>query len=176
MTKALIVIDIQNDYFPGGAMELVGSTEAAQVAAGVKASFKTEGLPVFMVQHIAQSPTATFFRSGTKGAELYEQLPLTEGDVLIVKHFPNSFRETTLLTELRELGIVDLTVVGMMTHMCIDTTVRAANDLGFNVTVISDACATRDLSFAGRTVEAADVQAAYLAALDGSFAAVTTWR
>jgi nicotinamidase-related amidase len=93
----------------------------------------------------------------------------------VVKHFPNSFRETNLLEILRDRNITDLTIVGMMTHMCIDTTVRAANDLGFKVTVYENACATRDLSYE-RTVAAVDVQAAYLAALDGSFAEVKTWN
>jgi nicotinamidase-related amidase len=92
----------------------------------------------------------------------------------VVKHYPNSFRETILLSELQTRGIKEVTIVGMMTHMCIDTTVRAANDLGFSVTVIAEACATKDLTFGDRTVAAADVQAAYLSALDGSFANVVS--
>jgi nicotinamidase-related amidase len=175
MNSALIVVDIQNDYFPGGAMELVGSYEAATVAASIKSEFKAKNFPVIMVQHIAMSPTATFFLPGTEGAEIHESVKLVDGDYLVVKHFPNSFRETNLLEILRDRNITDLTIVGMMTHMCIDTTVRAANDLGFKVTVYENACATRDLSYE-RTVAAVDVQAAYLAALDGSFAEVKTWN
>ena len=174
MTKALLIIDIQNDYFPGGANELVGIAEAAAVAVKVKAHFKSQGLPVIMVQHIAIKPGATFFLPDTYGAELHESLPLEEGDELVVKHFPNSFRETTLLEVLKNLNVTDLTIVGMMTHMCVDTTVRAANDLGYQVTLVADACATRDLEFAGARVAAAQVQTSYLAAIDGSFASVVS--
>ena len=173
--KALIVVDIQNDYFPGGKMELVGSPEAAKVAALVKASFKAQGLPVFMIQHISKSPTATFFLPETTGVEIHESVKLVDGDVLVVKHFPNSFRETSLLAQLQAASITELTIVGMMTHMCIDTTTRAASDLGFKVEVIGNACATRSLEHDGVSVAAKDVQAAYLAALDGSFATVTNW-
>ena len=173
--KALIVVDIQNDYFPGGKMELVGSDSAAAVAASVKASFKSQGLPVFMVQHISKSPTASFFLPDTEGVEIHETVKLIDGDVLVVKHFPNSFRETGLLEQLRDSSITELTIVGMMTHMCIDTTTRAASDLGFKVELIGNACATRSLEHDGITVSAKDVQTAYLAALDGSFATVTNW-
>ena len=174
--KALVVVDIQNDYFPGGANELVGIAEAAAVAVKVKAHFKSQGLQVIMVQHIAIKPGATFFLPDTYGAELHESLPLEEGDELVVKHFPNSFRETTLLEVLKNLNVTDLTIVGMMTHMCIDTTVRAASDLGFKVELIGNACATKNLTHGDRTVAAADVHAAYLAALDGTFATVTEWE
>lgn len=174
--KALIVVDIQNDYFPGGKMELVGSEAAARVAASVKASFKAQGLPVFMIQHIAQKPNATFFLPDTEGVEIHDSVRVEEGDELIIKHFPNSFRETPLLEKLQVSNITELTIVGMMTHMCIDTTTRAASDLGFKVELIGNACATRSLEHDGFTVPAEAVQAAYLAALDGSFATVTNWK
>lgn len=173
MSEALIIIDIQNDYFPGGAMELVGAKEASSVAVQVKAHFAAKGKPVFVVQHIA-GENASFFRPGTFGVELHESVSLNDTDVLIQKHYPNAFRETSLLEQLHSRLIRKISVVGMMTHMCIDTSVRAASDLGFEVTLISDACATRDLAFDGRTVRAVDVQAAYLAALNGSFASVVT--
>lgn len=171
MSEALVIIDIQNDYFPGGAMELVGAKEASLVAARLKADFAANAKPIFVVQHIA-GENASFFRPGTYGVELHESVSLGDADVLIQKRYPNAFRETSLLEHLHSHLISKLTVVGMMTHMCIDTSVRAASDLGFEVTLISDGCATRDLVFDGRTVKAADVQAAYLAALNGSFATV----
>ena len=172
MTKALIVIDIQNDYFIGGAMQLIGSEAAAKNASRVLRNFREAGLPVIHVQHIALSPNATFFLPGTQGAEIHPDVAPIDGEVVVTKHFPNSFRETSLAETLAALNTNELTVVGMMTHMCVDTTVRAANDAGFKVTLVGDACATLDLEFEGRTVAAADVQAAYLAAIDGSFANV----
>ena len=174
MTKALLIIDIQNDYFAGGAMELVGPDVATHNAARILASFREQGLPVIHVQHHALSPTATFFSPGTHGVKIYEAVAPNEGETVITKNFPNSFRGTNLKDVLDGLNLEQLVVVGMMTHMCIDTTVRAANDAGFKVTLVGDACATLDLEFDGRIVAAADVQAAYLAAIDGSFATVVT--
>jgi nicotinamidase-related amidase len=174
--RALIVVDIQNDYFPGGANQLVGSTEAAAVAVEVKRHFKKSGLPVVMIQHVAIRPGATFFLRGTEGVEIHDSIAVEDGDHLVVKHYPNSFRETNLLELLKSLDVSELTIVGMMTHMCIDTTVRAASDLGFKVELIGNACATKDLEHAGRKVTAADVHASFLAAIDGSFATVRDWK
>jgi nicotinamidase-related amidase len=174
MTKALLIIDIQNDYFAGGAMQLVGPDAAAKNVARILASFREQGLPVIHVQHEALSPTATFFLPGTHGAEIYESVAPIDGETVITKNFPNAFRGTNLKDVLDGLNLEQLVVVGMMTHMCIDTSVRAANDFGFKVALVGDACATLDLEFDGRTVAAADVQASYLAAIDGSFATVVT--
>ena len=172
MSEALVIVDIQNDYFPGGEMELVGSEEAATVATRVKAEFNQKGLPVFVIQHVATSPNATFFRPNTPGVEIHTSVTPADGDIVVIKHFPNSFRETTLAEKLREKSITELTIIGMMTHMCIDTTVRAASDMGFIVTVVADACATKNLKLGQDEVSARDVQIAYLAALDGTFAQV----
>jgi nicotinamidase-related amidase len=174
MTKALLIIDIQNDYFAGGAMELVGPDAAAHNAARILASFREQGLPVIHVQHHALSPTATFFLPGTHGVKIHDAVAPIDGETVITKNFPNAFRGTNLKDVLDGLNLEQLMVVGMMTHMCIDTTVRAANDFGFKVTLVGDACATLDLEFDGRTVAAADVQASYLAAIDDSFATVVT--
>ena len=91
---------------------------------------------------------------------------------MIQKNFPNSFRETPLLDHLRERRIARLVIGGMMTHMCIDSTVRAAADLGFECLLAGDACATKALSFGGVTLPAESVQAAFLASLNGLFAKV----
>lgn len=172
MSHALLLIDLQNDYFPGGTMELVGADAAVAQAASLLSAFRNRGAPVVHVQHIAKRPGATFFLPGTRGAEIHSAVAPTAEETLIVKHFPNSFRETNLLDSLRATGVDELTVAGMMTHMCVDTTVRAATDLGFKCFLAGDACATRDLQFGNEKVSARDVQLAYLAALNGSFAAV----
>ncbi|MDQ7835284.1 MAG: cysteine hydrolase family protein [Humidesulfovibrio sp.] len=168
----LVIIDIQNDYFPGGAMELVGADAAGQVAAATLARYRAAGLPVVHVRHESVRPVSTFFLPGTKGADIHPCVAPLPGEPVVLKHYPSSFRDTNLLELLRALSAARLTVCGMMTHMCVDTTVRAAFDLGFAVRLAADACATRDLSFAGRTAAAADVQTAYLAALGAVFAQV----
>lgn len=172
MPQALLLIDLQNDYFPGGAMELVGANIAVANAVVLLEAFRRRRSPVIHVQHISRRPGATFFLPGTRGADVHSAVAPSKEESLIVKHFPNSFRETNLLDLLRSAGTEELVVAGMMTHMCVDTTVRAAADLGFRCSLAGDACATRDLEFGGERVAARDVQLSYLAALSGSFASV----
>lgn len=174
MNTILVLIDLQNDYFPGGAMELAGADAAVDRAARLLDSCRRRGSPIVHVQHIAKRPGATFFVPGTAGAEIHPSVRPLAGERVVTKHYPSSFRETTLQEDLRALGASKLVLAGMMTHMCVDTTVRAAVDLGFQCSLAHDACATRDLQFGGRTVDAGSVQLAYLAALNGAFAAVRT--
>lgn len=96
MKRALILIDIQNDYFPGGTMELYKSTEAAGNCKKVIDCFRKSGDLVIYIQHIAMNPGAVFFLPGTKGAEIYESIKPLDGEIVVQKHFPNSFRETSL--------------------------------------------------------------------------------
>lgn len=174
MKRALIIIDIQNDYFPGGRMPLAGPVAAAERAARALQWQRERGLPVFHVQHVSTRPGATFFLPDTDGVQIHESVAPRAGEALTVKHFPNAFRATTLAEQLRAAGVDELLFAGMMTHMCIDTSVRAAADLGFRCSVAADACATRDLQWGGQTVPAAQVHAAFLAALNGAFARVAT--
>jgi nicotinamidase-related amidase len=176
MTQALVLIDIQNDYFPGGNMELAGGLEAGIQAGILLRTFRQTGRPILHIQHIAARPGATFFLPGTAGAGIHASVTPLPDETVFQKHFPNSFRETPLLGHLRGLGVTELIVAGMMTHMCIDTTVRAAFDLGFQCQLAQEACATRNLSMQGVTVPADQVQTAFLAAIDGTFARVLSVR
>ncbi len=172
MTRTLLLIDLQNDYFPGGAMELVGSEEAVRQAAELLAAFRRKGLPVVHIQHLATRPGATFFRPGTEGVAIHPSVQPLPGETVFPKHYPSAFRETPLLAHLQALGTTRLLLAGMMTHMCVDTTTRAAADLGFTCALAQEACATRALVWGGVAVPAAQVQATTLAALDGTFAEV----
>jgi len=165
VTTALLLIDIQNDYFPGGAMELEGSAAAAQRAREALDFFRAEGRPIFHICHVSTRPGATFFLPGTPGAEIHELVRPLPDEVIIVKHFPNSFRDTPLLARLEAAGIKRLALCGMMTSMCVDATARAAFDLGFTNLLLHDAMATRSLAFSGEIVPARQVHAAFLAAL-----------
>src|SRR5512141_1719951 len=101
MTTALVLIDLQNDYFPGGTMELTGADAAVANAALLVKAFRERRLPVIHIQHIAKRAGATFFLPGTRGAEIHPMVQPAAGESVLVKHFPNSFRETALLGELR---------------------------------------------------------------------------
>jgi len=169
---ALVVIDIQNDYFPGGAMELEGAQAAAANAALVLSGFRKEKKPIIHVRHLSVRPGATFFLPGTRGAEIHPSVQPAPGETVIEKNFPNGFRNTKLREELERLQVTNLVVAGMMTHMCVDASVRQAADLGYKITLLGDACATRAQSYGGETVPARQVHAAFLAALNGFYARV----
>ena len=169
---ALLIIDIQNDYFANGAMALEGAEAAGEKAGAALGTFRSRGLPVIHVRHLSVRPGSTFFIPGTKGAEIHGSVKPLPEESLVEKNFPNSFRATGLKEILEKQGIKHLTVAGMMTHMCVDATVRQAADLGYQVTLLGDACATRAQSFGGETVPARQVHAAFLAALNGFYAKV----
>ena len=172
MNIALLLIDLQNDYFPGGAMELAGMTEAAAKARELLAAFRQAQRPIFHVQHIALGPGATFFLPNAVGVEIHASVRPLAGEPVIRKQYPNAFRDTGLLESLQNAGVGELIVCGAMSHMCIDATTRAAFDFGFTCTVIHNACATRDLAFEGLTIPAAQVHGAFMAALGMRYARV----
>jgi nicotinamidase-related amidase len=172
--RALVIVDIQNDYFPGGAHALEGPEAAAASARRLLDSFRGSGEPVVHVQHLSDEDEATYLRPGTEGVEIHSTVAPLEGEPLIQKAFPNSFLQTPLEERLRALGVDELVVCGMMTSMCVDATVRAAVDLGFRATVAHDACATRNLEFAGETISAGAVHGAFLAALADGYAEVVS--
>ncbi len=174
LDTALLIIDIQRDYFPGGAMELVGAEEAGSHAARLLASCRRKGIPVVHVQHVATRPGATFFVPDTPGVDIHPCVQPLPDESVVVKHKPNSFLGTGLQQALDALGAKRLIVAGMMTHMCVDAGVRAAADLGYECLVAADACATRDLKFGDAMVPAAQVHAAFLAALASTYAKVLT--
>ena len=172
--RALLIIDVQNDYFKGGSMELVGTEEAAKNCQLLLEHFRSKNLPVYHVQHFSAQEGATFFLPNTEGAEIHPLVKPKENETLVQKNYPSAFRDTELDNILKKAGIKELVIVGAMTHMCIDTSTRAAFDLGYSCQVISDACATRDLEWNGTVVKSTDVQAAYLAALGWCFAKILT--
>lgn len=172
MKTALLLIDIQNDYFPGGRMELQGSPLAGEQAGRLLGWFRRSARPLIFIQHIALRPGATFFLPDTPGAEIHPSVQPLPGEPVFKKHFPNSFRDTPLLEHLHEQGVERLVIAGMMTHMCLDATVRAAYDHGFRCMVAGPACATKDLAFAGQSISAVDVQCAFLSALNGTYGQV----
>lgn len=170
MSKALIIIDIQNDYFKGGAMELQNPIAASENAKKVLEKFRKDHGQIIHIQHLAADTEMGFFLPETKGAEIHENVAPKEGEKLITKFTPNSFAGTDLLEYLKSKDVNELVFTGMMTHMCIDATVRAAKDYGFECTVLGDACATRDLEINGNQVKASDVHHAFLAGLSFFYA------
>jgi nicotinamidase-related amidase len=169
---ALVVIDIQQFYFEGGLVPLTGSVEAAARARRVLDAFRAGKLPVFHVRHVPKSVALVNGEPSDPQYHIRPEVRPAAGEPVITKHFANSFRETDLLDALRAQHVTRLVIVGMQTHMCVEAASRAAADLGFDVVVVHDACATRPLEFGGRTVPAEMVHATALAAIKGTYGRV----
>jgi len=172
LKQALLIIDVQNDYFEGGKSELCNPAGALQNIEKILMIFRERKLPVVHVQHINNSEGATFFLPDTSGVLIHKNLTPIDGEFLVIKHAPNSFFETNLSDILKENNINSVIICGMMTHMCIDTTTRACKDFGIKVTLLEDACATKDLIFNKKTIPANMVHETFMASLNGMFANV----
>lgn len=174
MNDCLILVDLQNDYFPGGNMELVDTNKAATNAQLLLKEYRREKLPIVHIQHLSKRPGSTFFLPDTNGVKINEMVSPQDGERVVIKNYPNSFRETELLKILRKEEVNNLMICGAMSHMCIDATTRAAFDLGFNCVVAEDACTTKDLLFKGKTIKASEVHASFMAALSVPYATILT--
>jgi len=171
---ALVVIDIQQFYFEGGLVPLTGSVEAANQARRVLEAFRARKLRIFHVRHVPKSVALVEGEPADAQYRIRPEVQPAAGEKIVTKRYANSFRETDLLDSLRQKGIKTLVIVGMQTHMCVEAASRAATDLGFDVVVVHDACATRPLEFEGRTVPAEMVHAAALAAIKGTYGRVVS--
>lgn len=169
---AIILIDIQNDYFPGGLWPVDGMERASLEAARLLDHARTEGMLVLHVRHEVLSTDAPFFKPKSVGAQIHSSVAPIADESVILKHKPNSFLGTDLKDRLDNTGVTNVILAGAMSQMCIDATARAASDFGYVVTVVHDACAARSVAFNGRTVAAQDVHGTIMAALAGTYAQV----
>lgn len=172
MTQALVIIDIQKDYFPGGRMQLVGAQAASGQARKLLSTFRERGDPIVHVQHVFEIADAPFFAPGSEGAEIHPDLTPVADEPLIVKHHPNAFLHTPLADHLQRAGADEVVICGMMTSMCVDASARAAADLGFRTRIAADACAAPDLRSGEEIIPGATVHKAFLAALGSLIADV----
>jgi nicotinamidase-related amidase len=171
MTKrALIVVDIQNDYFPGGKWTLSGIEAAADNAARLLAATRAKGELVVHIRHEFKTDDAPFFTPGSEGAQIHAKARNQGDEHVVLKHHVSSYRETDLKEVLDRNGIEEVVICGAMSHMCVDAITRASSDFGYKVTVVHDACASRDLEFNGVKVPAAQAHAAFMAALGFAYA------
>lgn len=171
---ALLVIDIQNFYFEGGLLPLTKPEEAAAQARRLLDAFRAKHLTVIHVQHV---PTSVKIVDDVPVDPQYRIRPIVApapGEKVITKRYANSFRGTDLLDYLRAKGIKKLVIVGMQTQMCVEAAARAAADLGFDVTVVHDACTTHPLEFGGHTAPEIDVHTTALATIANGYGRVVS--
>lgn len=166
--QALILIDIQNIYFTEGGYHLYQPELAARQAKKVLNSFRAAGLPVIHIKH--RFDTGGYREDSEYLNRIYWEVQPEDNETVIEKSCPNAFLCTNLARVLQELGVTNVVIAGMMSHMCVDTTVRACQDYGLQVTVIPDACTTLNLCWKGHELDAALVHMVYMAGLEGAFA------
>lgn len=162
--RALVVIDVQNEYFPGGKLELEAVQAAGAAVGRALAAARKTGMSVFHVRHENPDPAAARFAARSAGSEIASCAAPIEGEHVTTKHIVDSFAGTGLEAAIAASGAEELVVAGMMTHMCVDAFLRAATARGYPCILLSDACATRELEWGGRSVAAADVSTAFFAA------------
>ncbi len=172
MAKCLLLIDLQNDYFEGGNNTLNKSLEAVYNARKLLDSFRKNNDHICHIRHLNLRPGSNYLLQNSIGSEIHEMVKPEADELIITKFFPNSFHKTDLLTFLKTNTIDNLVIAGMMTHMCVDATTRAAFDLGFKCTVIDDACATKDLEINGKRISSENVHNSFMAAFQGIYADV----
>eukprot|EP01089_Gocevia_fonbrunei_P012420 TRINITY_DN2939_c0_g1_i1.p1 TRINITY_DN2939_c0_g1~~TRINITY_DN2939_c0_g1_i1.p1 ORF type:complete len:202 (+),score=49.29 TRINITY_DN2939_c0_g1_i1:41-607(+) len=174
--RALIVVDVQNDYFPGGKWTLEGIEAASDNVATVLAEARARGDLVVHIRHEFPTTEAPFFAPGSEGAKIHSKVINLPEETVITKQQINSFRDTDLKSVLDKNDIKQVVIVGAMSHMCVDGATRAANDFGYKVAVIHDACASKDLEFNGVKVPAAQAHAAFMSALAFGYANVISTK
>jgi len=162
---ALILIDIQNDYFASGQLALDGANEASEKAGKLLNIFREQGLSIVHIQHENTKPEMGFLLPGSHGQKIHASVNPKNSETCFTKHHPNAFWQTELEDYLKEKNIEHVVIVGMMTHMCVSSTTRAAMERGFLTTLIQDACATREIEFDGVVIPAETVHQTALAEL-----------
>ena len=167
---SLVLIDLQNEYLTGP-LALPGADAAIANAASLLARARNAGARVFHVAHRGR-PGGLFDRGAARGAIVSAVAPLPDEPV-IEKELPNAFAGTDLKARLDAAGHNNIVLGGMMTHMCVSSTARAALDLGFRTTIDAAACATRNLPDGrGGIIPAATVHDVALAELSDRFARI----
>ena len=161
--SALLIIDIQNFYFPGGRVQLEEPERAGMNAGLLLNQFRKQELPVFHVRHNFEP-----------GGEIHAYVEPQADEPVISTDHVNAFLETDLLERLQAGSIEQLVICGMQTNVCVEAAVRAAHDLGFSCLLVEDACATRAMQYKEYIISARNVHFSTVGSLMGSYAEVVT--
>lgn len=174
VTTALILIEVQNDYFEGGLRPLPKSEETLKAIKKVLLHFRETNQMVIHLKHISVRSNAPIFRRQTEGAKIHHEIEPLGDEIVIVKHWPDSFYQTELENILNEHQVERLVFGGMMTHHCVDTTVRVAKGKGYEVVVLEDACTTKALVSGDEVLPEDIVQKTFMASFKDFGSVLTT--
>ena len=171
--RALLVIDVQNEYFTGRLPVTYPSGSLENILAAMDAA-KENGIYTAVIQHVSSSKNARTFIRDTQGWELHLEILKKGYDRLFEKSLPGSFTRTDLESWLRTMDVGFVTICGYMTHMCCDTTARQAMELGFEVELLSDATGTLAIANNAGSVTAEELHRAILVTQEARFSRVLT--
>jgi nicotinamidase-related amidase len=160
---AYIIIDIQNDYFPGGKLELLNSAKAAENAKNVLSYMRKKKIDIIHIRHENEGSKATFFIPGTTGAEIHSSVTPLKNEPVFLKHKPSSFIGTALEEELKKNGITHLVISGMQSNVCVQSTTLEALTKGYTVTVLKDSIAAKNEELHKKAVSEMKEQGAEIA-------------
>jgi nicotinamidase-related amidase len=165
IVKALICIDVQNDYFSGGAFALSGAEAASSRIAILQKEYRARGEMVVHVQHQAEQGELPFLLRGDSGSDFYELTGPVKREAIFKKRLPNAFNGTGLEDHLRSNNIAELSIVGFMSQVCVNSTARSGLESGFKIKVYDSACAASSLQYQNELIDAEDVHKSSLASL-----------
>ncbi|WP_137679536.1 cysteine hydrolase family protein [Aurantiacibacter suaedae] len=171
--RALVVVDLQNEYLPSGKVPLEGIHDAIANATEVLAHFRKSGETLVHIRH-ELTADAPMFVPGSDGVNIVPEMKPEGNEPVVTKNYPNAFRDTDLKKILEENSVKEIVFIGAMSHMCIAASVRAAVDFGYSAVTVHDACATMDLEFNNTKVPVAQVHAANMAALEFAYGEVVS--
>lgn len=172
MKRALLVIDVQNEYFAGGSLPITYPQDSLRRITDAMDGAAEAGIPIVIIQHGSDAPEATAFKKGTRGWQIRPEVDFRKRAVVIEKSLPGAFTGTELEDWLKQNGIDTLVICGYMTQMCCDTTARQAVHLGYQVEFLSDATGTLDLSNEAGSVKAEELHRAILVTQQARFSRV----
>ncbi|MUG08909.1 isochorismatase family protein [Commensalibacter sp. ESL0366] len=158
----LIIIDLQNDYYPNGKFPLFNMNSVGKSSMKVLAAARQHHIPVIHIQHQFPMKDAPFFVQHTEGVKINKDVKPLDNEICITKNYPNAFKGTELKSVLDRHNYKNLIVIGAMSQMCVDATVRTALDYGYQVTLIPDCIASKEITFNDVEVPAPKVHAAML--------------
>jgi nicotinamidase-related amidase len=177
MQEALIIVDVQNDYFPNGKFPIWKPVETAKQIQVLINKFRNENKEVIHVVHHTteeQRKQIPFFEPGTWGVEIHDSVKPLPSEKVIIKQYSDSFVGTDLTDYLKSKGIDTTIVVGMLMHNCVNATAYASTDLGFKTYVVDEAVDTVDLKYNDEVIPAEVIKKSFLAGIQFAYAKVKT--
>lgn len=163
MKRALLVIDVQREYFEG-AFPIRHPAGHLESILNVMDEAAKANVPTVVVRHHQPDPESPVFRHGSDMWQLHPEVESRPHDVLIDKQLPGSFTQTPLDDFLKSHNIDTVSIAGYMTQVCCDTTARQAFHRDYQVEFLRDATGTLDVTNKAGSVTAEQLHESILVA------------